>query len=312
MSQKKFVFIVNPRSAAGATRKRFETVRARFVAALGDVSVKLTERPNHATTLAREAIVAGADAVVAVGGDGTNNEVINGFFDEQGQRIHSPTAFGVVTSGTGGDFRRTFGWSTEPLDDLVRLIRFEKRRIDIGRLQCSDGKGGTVRRHFINISSLGLSGDVVNNINEGGMKMLGAKASFMMTSAATLLRYQPKRIRLSINDAPPTQADMTFVAVCNGQYFGGSMRVGPGADVSDGLFDVVTVQSGGLSFFLRHGLKIYQGTHVDVPGVDVVRATRVRAEPVGNAVTPVELDGEGPGVLPAQWDMVPAAIDLLV
>jgi YegS/Rv2252/BmrU family lipid kinase len=310
---RRYVFIVNPRSAAGATLKRFENVRDRFAAALGHIDVRLTQSPGHATTLAREAVLAGADAVVAVGGDGTNNEVINGFFGLDGKRIVSTTAFAVVTSGTGGDFRRTFSWTTEPLDDLVRLVRFEKRRIDLGRIRCSDGRGHDITRHFINISSLGLSGDVVNNINtRSSMKFLGAKAGFMMTSATTLLGYKPKHIRLTINDDKPVIGEMTFVAVCNGQYFGGGMQVGPGADVSDGHFDVVSVQGGGLGFFVRHGMKIYQGTHVSVPGVAVTRATQVRAEPVGSDVIPVELDGEGPGQLPAQWDIVPAAIDLLV
>jgi diacylglycerol kinase (ATP) len=306
-------FIVNPRSAAGATLKRFEQVRSRFAAALGNLDVRLTQSPGHATTLARDAVQDQVDVVVAVGGDGTNNEVINGFFHPDGQRIDSPTAFAVVTSGTGGDFRRSFGWSANPLDDLIRLVRFEKRRIDLGRLRCVDAKGKDISRHFINISSLGLSGDVVNNINNSSsLKFLGAKAGFMMTSATTLLGYQPKRIKLTINNDKPISGEMTFVAVCNAQYFGGGMQVGPGADVSDGLFDVVSVQGGGLGFFVRHGLKIYQGTHVAVPGVQVTRAATVLAEPLGGEAIPVELDGEGPGQLPARWDIVPAAIDLLV
>src|SRR6478609_6158314 len=94
----KFVFVVNPRSANGATLRRFERVRARFASALGDIDVRLTERPRHATELARNAVKEDAKAVVSVGGDGTNNEVINGFFDDSGKPIATETAFGVVTS----------------------------------------------------------------------------------------------------------------------------------------------------------------------------------------------------------------------
>ena len=146
--QKRFVFIVNPRSAAGATLRRFDRVRQQIVDRLtqqnGIVDVKLTERPRHATELARAALKDGAEAIIAVGGDGTNNEVVNGFFDDDGNRIAGKAAFGVMTSGTGGDFRRAFGWSTEPLDDLERLTRLQRRRIDVGRLRCTSAAGAPV------------------------------------------------------------------------------------------------------------------------------------------------------------------------
>ena len=308
----KFVFVVNPRSANGATLRRFEQARPKFRSRLGDIEVRLTERPRHATELARAAVQAGAAAVVAVGGDGTNNEVMNGFFDEQGGRIDSPTALGVVTSGTGGDFRRTFGWSAEPLDDLERLARFEKKRIDVGRLTCRSAEGGEVVRHFINISSFGMSGLVVDVVNNSS-KALGAKASFLLGSARTMATYRPQRVRMAMDDGVAVERDVTFVAVANGQYFGGGMWVAPAAKQDDGMFDCVQVVGGGLLFWVRHGLKIYSGKHVGLPECHVTRCRRVTATPaVAGEQVFIDLDGEGPGILPATWDMVPACIDLLV
>ncbi len=314
MSAKRFVFIVNPRSAAGATLRRFESHRRAFterLAALGiDLEVRLTERPQHATSLARDAVKSGALAVVAVGGDGTNNEVVNGFFDDDGSRTATHTALGVVTSGTGGDFRRTFGWSTSPKDDLERLLRMQRRRIDLGRLTCRSSQGTSVSRYFITVSSCGLSGVVVDIANRSS-KRLGAKLSFMAASVEAIVTYSPKRVRITMDDGAPVEGDIALVAVANGQYFGGGMRIAPDAIPDDGLFDGVVV-FGGKSFMARHGLKLYSGSHTRVEGVSVTRCRTVVAEAVGDEMVYIDLDGEQPGTLPARWEVVPASIDLLV
>jgi YegS/Rv2252/BmrU family lipid kinase len=311
----RFVFVVNPRSAAGATLRRFEVHRRHFTERLRergfDLEVRLTERPRHATDIARDAVRSGATAVVAVGGDGTNNEVINGFFDAQGTRLEGDTAFGVVTSGTGGDFRRAFGWTTNPDDDLERLLHLQRRRIDLGRLTCTGPDGRAVTRHFINVSSFGLSGDVVDVANHSG-KRLGAKLSFLAASVQAFLRYTPQTVRLRFDDGPTTTEDITFVALANGQFFGGGMHVAPQASPDDGFFDGVVIQGGGLSFWARHGLKLYSGGLVDVEGVRVVRCTSLHAEPVDPGPVFIDLDGEQPGTLPATWTLVPACLDLLV
>ena len=316
MTERRFVFVVNPRSAAGATLRRFEGVRERFRARLAEagatIDVKLTGGPRHATVLAREAVASGATAVVAVGGDGTNNEVINGFFDDNGERIASETAFGVVTSGTGGDFRRTFGWGTDPLDDLERLARFDKRRIDVGRLRCVDETGAPVVRMFVNISSFGLSGVVVDVVNKSS-KRLGAKLSFMVGSAKTMATYKPQRVKLTLDDGPSVEEDITLVAASNGQYFGGSMWIAPDAVVDDGRFDVVVVRGGGLGFWVKSGLKLYSGEHRQLPEVKISRCSKVAASPaVAGEKVFIDLDGEQPGVLPATWEVLPGAVDLLV
>jgi YegS/Rv2252/BmrU family lipid kinase len=293
--QKRFVFVVNPRSAAGATLRRFERVRQRFTERLakqgGVVDVKLTERPRHATELARDAVKSGADVVIAVGGDGTNNEVVNGFFDDDGARIDGKAAFAVVTSGTGGDFRRAFGWTTEPLDDLERLARMSRRRIDVGRLRCVDEGGQPVLRHFVNISSFGMSGVVVDVVNRSSKK-LGAKLSFMLGSLQTMATYQPQPVEIAIDDGPAAVSDVTLCALANGQYFGGGMWVAPGSVPDDGAFDAVIVKGVGLGFWLQHGLKVYTGKHLGLPPVSVSRCKKLVARPV-NAGEKVFIDLDG-------------------
>ncbi len=306
------VFVVNPRSANGATLRRFERVRARFAQELGDIDVKLTKRPKHATELARAAVRAGARAVISVGGDGTNNEVVNGFFDEDGKKIEGACAFGVVTSGTGGDFRRTFHWTTEPLEDLQRIKRLQTRAIDVGRLTVTTAGGGQKSHQFVNIASFGMSGEVVDVVNHSS-KALGAKLSFMLGSLRTTMSYRPQRVRLTMDDTAPWEGDITQVAVANGQFFGGGMWIAPEAKPDDGLFDCVTVRGVGLGFWLKHGLKVYAGKHMGLDVVSMTRCRRVRAEPVrADDKVLVEIDGEQAGQLPATFEVVAGALPLLV
>jgi YegS/Rv2252/BmrU family lipid kinase len=316
MSRDTFVFIVNPRSAGGATLRRFERVREAFTRALVDVDVRLTDRPHHATVLARDAVQQGVKAVIAVGGDGTNNEVVNGFFLDDGTPIPTETAFGVVTSGTGGDFRRSFGWTTEPLDDLARLVRFDTRRIDVGCAHTTHDDGKRHTRMFINIGSFGVSGHVSDIVNHSS-KALGAKASFMMGSVRGMASYVPKRVRVTTTDEHghelAREDAITVVAIANGQFFGGGMQIAPNANIADGRFDCVNVAGGGLGFFLRHGLKLYSGKHVTLPECRVDAARHVVAEPVTSSDRVlVELDGEQAGQLPATFEILPGALKLVV
>lgn len=305
------VFILNPRSAGGVTRRRFERVRARFQSVLPNMEVRLTERPLHATELAREAVRAGAAAVIAVGGDGTNNECVNGFFDEDGERIPSETAFGVVTSGTGGDFRRTFGWALDPEKDLARIERGERRRIDLGRVRFTQRDGSEGVRYFLNIGSFGMSGDVVDKVN-ASTKALGAKGSFMTATVRSLLGYKPQRVRLSVDGGDEEEHSVTTVAVANGQYFGGGMWIAPEARCDDGSFELVVIGGVSAGFWLKHGLKVYSGTHKELPEVVCRGCRSVRALPASDREVLIELDGEQSGRLPATFELLPRALDLLV
>lgn len=314
MSQGAFVFIVNPMSANGTTLRRFERVREQFareLSPLGEVQVRLTERPRHATELARRAIDEGAKAVISVGGDGTNNEIVNGFFDADGKPV-GETAFGQVTSGTGGDFRRTFAWKGEPLDDLARLRRFQIRTIDVGRATVTLDGGGTASFMYLNSGGFGVNGAVVNAVNQSS-KALGARMSFLAGAVRAFLAFKPQMVQWQVDDGPPQEAPVTLITASNGQYFGGGMHIAPDARPDDGTLDVVVVDGIALPKFLRHAPELYAGTHVKHPFVHVSPAKKLTARPMGgDERVLVELDGEQPGFLPATFEVVPQSLRLLV
>lgn len=132
-----------------------------------------------------------------------------------------------------------------------------------------------------------------------------------MATVRAMLRFKPQRARVRLDDGDPEEVTLHNVAVANGQFFGGGMRIAPEAQLDDGLFDVVTL--GPLTFgdlMLRMN-RVYKGTHLELPQVRVERARRVEAEPVepGEPIL-LDVDGETPGRLPARFDLLPAALNL--
>jgi diacylglycerol kinase (ATP) len=314
MTPKPFV-CVNPASANGRTGERWAELAAALRAALGDFDVAMTRGPREAGELVRRAIRGGVEFVVSVGGDGTHNEVVQGFFDESTPDIpiRPGVALGIVPTGTGGDFRRSLGLPREATE-AIACLGGPRRTADVGRLTYTGHDGGQRHAYFVNICSFGMSGLVDKIVNESS-KVLGGKASFLLGVGRASLQYRNQAVRLRLDDGPVLARTVNNVAVANAKYYGGGMKIAPGADFGDGLFDVVIV--GDLSAVeMAMGLKrIYDGTHVDAgnPKIEVHRARKVEAEPAtAGQVVLIDMDGEQPGRLPAAFEVLPAALQVVV
>src|SRR5262245_7931943 len=192
------VVIVNPKSANGSLGKRWPEVQKTLRREYGSFEHVLTEAPGDGSRLAREALRGGAETVVAIGGDGTIHEVVNGFFDGDAKPIKPDAALGILPFGTGGDFRKTANIPKD-LAEAARVLKTGTRRaIDVGRIEYrKTGTQGGEResRYFVNIASFGVSG-VVDEIVNTGSKMLGGKLSFFLAGARAGLRYKNKKVRL--------------------------------------------------------------------------------------------------------------------
>ncbi len=302
----KTFFVVNPYSANKTTGKRWAELQAKIARAIPDFDHAFTERPMHAAELARAAISKGFECVVAVGGDGTINEVTNGFFDG-GKVLNPKAALGVLPRGTGGDFRRSFGWDTDFDAALARIASGKNRPFDVGELEYRAHDGTTQRRYFANICSFGVSGVVDQEVNRTS-KALGGKLSFMFASTKALLKYQDRKVRFVADGNPAEEVMVTTFAVANGKYFGGGMKVAPDADVGDGEFDV-TIWSGYtlMDFALKQG-SIYSGEHVNWKGTRRLKCKSISAESASEVL--IDCDGEQPGKLPCKMTILPAAIFL--
>ena len=314
MTPKPFV-CVNPASANGRTGERWAELAAALRAVLGDFDVAMTRGPREAGELVRRAIRGGVELVVSVGGDGTHNEVVQGFFDESTPDIpiRPGVALGIVPTGTGGDFRRSLALPREATE-AIACLRGPRRTADVGRLTYTGHDGGQRQAYFINICSFGMSGLVDKIVNESS-KVLGGKMSFLLGVGRASLQYRNQPVRLRLDDGTPLARTVNNVAVANAKYYGGGMKIAPGADFGDGFFDVVVVGDLG-AVEMAAGLKrIYDGTHLDAgnPKIEVFRARKVEAEPAApGQVVLIDMDGEQPGRLPAAFEVLPGALQVVV
>lgn len=305
--------VVNPRSANGRTAREWPEIETALKAVYEDIAVAMTRRRGEATGYVRNALQKGYEEIVAVGGDGTINEAVNGFFDEEGPS--APDAvFGFVTSGTGGDFRKTFGLPSGWRSAVARLKNARTREVDVGRVACLDPSGAPVLRHFINIASFGLSGTVVDSVNRARIaKLFGGQFTFGFHSALDMLTYREREVRLRIDAEFDEIVSISTVAIANGQYFGGGMQVAPHAQTGDGLFDVVIIGSVPKGQAMAELKLLYTGEHLDRPHVRAFRARKVVAAPVAKTrgrPVPIELDGESAGRLPATFEILPRTLRL--
>ncbi len=308
MSAKPFL-IVNPKSGAGRTGRHFDQIARAVRAAIGDFECAFTKARGDGSRLAREAVRSGGKLVVAVGGDGTASEVVDGLV--LGTPRDPDALFGFIPRGTGGDLRRTLGLPQD-LEGAARALASRSAIVcDLGRVEFVSNEGVPEVRHFVNVAGFGIDGVVTQHVNRG-FKLGSGKLSFMLASARALLGWSDQRVRWRADGGPWQEQEITALTVCNGRYFGGGMQVAPDAKIDDGLFDVVVWSGLGIADFVTKRSMLYDGTHVKLPNTRVVRARTVEAEPAGDERVLLDVDGEQPGRLPARFTMIPGALRVRV
>ena len=296
--------IVNPAAAAATTGRRWQRIARALRRELGPFEHAMTEGPRHATALTRRALDDGFKRIVAVGGDGTLSEIANGFFDGRRPRARG-AVLGVIPRGTGSDFARTLGIESGLDIACARLGRATPRAIDVGYASFVDHHGRPAGRVVLNAASFGCGGAVAAAVGARA-KRLGGRLAFMLTTARTLLRYRDQTVSVRVDDGAPETLKITCCAVCNGRFFGGGMQVAPEARLDDGRLDVTVWQGFGFRDFLVKRRALYDGTHVHDPGTRTLRAARVHATSAERV--PLEIDGEAVGILPATFEIIPAAL----
>jgi YegS/Rv2252/BmrU family lipid kinase len=303
------VLVVNPHSAGGKTERRWPQLRATILENFGPFEERFTRGAGEGTELTRAALRDGAGLIVAVGGDGTVNEVVNGFFEagEADKLVAHDAAFGILPCGTGGDFVKTLGIPKDLTAAAAALRRAQPRPIDVGRLSFIDNDGQPRVRRFVNIASFGISGVVDRNINQSS-KVLGGMLSFALATLKAGATYKNATVKLSFDGGAVKEGRIYNVAVANGRYFGGGMKVAPDAALDDGWFDVVTLGDISFTELLLRGTEIYRGKHLTNPKVSVARARKVEARADDGVEVLLDVDGEQPGRLPATFELVPGAL----
>ena len=296
------VVIGNPRAGRGGVQRRWDELLERLERAGLAPTGRLTRAPGHATELARRARAEGRALVVAVGGDGTVHEVVNGLLAD-GDEAPVPV-LGVVPGGSGCDYARTFGLPADLEAAVANLAStMPPRLVDVGQVRCQ-GPDGPHRRMFVNVAEVGIGADVARRAS-GLPRCLGAGryvVSFVLTLAGHRHGHASVEAGSERYDGP-----LTNLVVAIGQYFGGGMRIAPAADPGDGDFEV-QVQFGSKLDYALAMPKVFRGTHLPHPRVLEWRGAQVHIS--SEPAIRLEADGELLGTTPATFGLLPAALRL--
>jgi YegS/Rv2252/BmrU family lipid kinase len=300
--------VVNPRAALGKARRLWPALYRDLAQSLGLFPWDWTERPLHASTLVRASLREGCNLIISVGGDGTLNEVVNGFLDESGT-LNSQATVAVIPCGSGGDFRRSVGLDGSLPNAVAAILAGKTRELDVGRLSCRSLTGEPIERLFINIASFGLSARV-NHLLRRQPSYLGGSARFFLATIQALLSHRNERVDFEVDGEPLPTLVFNTAAVANGRFFGGGMQVAPRALLDDRLLDLVILGAVGLRDFLVWGPRFYRGKHLSHPRIWYRRVSAVSA--ASPAQVWVEVDGEIIGTLPATFSLLPGALRVQV
>ncbi|TQJ47880.1 diacylglycerol kinase [Streptomyces sp. SLBN-115] len=286
---------VNPAAGRGRGAHAARPAASALRAAGYTVRTVLGVDAEDALVRARAAVADGTGALIAVGGDGLAHLALQAV---AGTR----TPLGLVAAGTGNDFTRALGLPVRDPAAAARLVAdalkgARIRDIDLGRV--GDRWFGTV-----------LASGFDSRVNDRGNRMRWpvGRARYDLAMLAELAAFRPFPYRITLDDGAVREVEATLVAVGNGSSYGGGMRICPGADLTDGLFDVTIVGDCRRRTLLRVFPKVYRGTHIDHPKVTVLRAAMVG---IGAAGVSGYADGERLGELPLTARCVPGAVRLI-
>ncbi len=306
--KEKILAIVNPCSSNGNTGKEWPAFEKMIKEAGLEFESQLTEYPGHATEIARHALKNAYEIIVSVGGDGTMNEVLNGFF-ENDQPINKNASLSVFSRGTGCDFARTMAIDNS-VEAIIEILKNKKRRyLDIGKCRFLEYSGEQVDRYFLNVSDVGIGGETTYRVNRNS-KALKGFLSFLIGTISTIAVYKNKKLHIVIDDKTFINKTLNTVVIANGKYFGGGMQIAPDAKIDDGLFDIIVLGNFSKSELIMNFPKIYKGSHIGHPKVERYRGKKIVIKSTDRVL--IELDGEQPGTLNAEYHIIPKAISVLV
>jgi diacylglycerol kinase (ATP) len=289
--------IVNPAAGGGRSLRSVDSLREWLGPRPEAARLEVTRRRGDAETLAAAAAAGGHDRVIAVGGDGTIQEVVNGLLAGP-----QPPALGIVPRGSGNDLARSLALPTDPAAAWRTAMGRVTRRLDVARARNGDGR----ERWFASAGGIGFDGQVAAAMLARRGWQAG-RAGYLLTTLSELRRYTNRRVALVI-DGRSSVHDVLLVAIANGAYYGGGMRIAPDARPDDGQLDICVVGDISRLTAVRQLPNLYRGTHVRHPRVSTDTGRTVELD--GEATTMIHLDGEPFGGLPLRVSLVAGVLEV--
>jgi diacylglycerol kinase (ATP) len=289
----KLLFIVNGQAGKGKGKKHWSQIES-YLDGLGiSYDVHFTAGPKEATEVARRAAGRPYTHVIAVGGDGTVNEVVNGLYGQ-------PAVFGVIPTGTGNDFARMLQIPRDPLLAVQTLFTGRSQKIDLMQFN---------NRLIVGTIGIGLDGAVAEEINRSHWKKRFGTSGYVISMLKQLRTFRPFTLILDVDETKVQLDRCWMVAIGNSSFYGGGMKICPNAKYDDGLLDVCIVNDFSRPEILAIFPSVFFGKHVRHPKVLYFhgKKIRVRTEPC----VYVHGDGEILGQTPGEILIHPQALNVI-
>jgi len=287
--------ILNPAAGRGRAAAVWERLRRQLEKRGESPRVHVTTARGEAGPVARAALEGGVERIFVVGGDGTFNEVLNGYFSDAAP-INPAAVLVAVAAGTGCDLVRSLD-SCQAAEGFIRM--------DVGRLSCVGAGGEAVVRYFANVASCGQSARVAEAVARMP-RWFGGSAAYLFAILKSLRSYQPPLVELTIDGGPALPQVARCIAVANGRAFGGGLTIAPQARVDNGLLDLAVLGAATPGWLLRNVHRIYRGEHEQLAHLNhtLLRSVSITS----NACVAIEADGEPAGLLPARFEILAGSV----
>jgi YegS/Rv2252/BmrU family lipid kinase len=303
----KTLFIVNPAAAQGALGEAWASLAKGLKGTIRNFDFGFTRAAGDATSMTQEALQKGYELIVAVGGDGTLNECLNGFF-KKGLPINKKACLGILPFGRGSDTARGLGIARAPEKAMRHLSGDKYEKLDVGCVTYTNQKGNPEKKYFINIANVGLVPHVVNWSHKSP-HIFGSMGAYVYGALRGALEFKTQSVSIKADDHEKLTVKLMNLVVANGIYFGAGMKIAPRAKFDDGLLDILVIKEMPLLKFLRHLPDLYTGNHIKLKNIGTLKTRKINITPTNpRQKLQVEVDGDAVGYLPATFEVLPQVL----
>ncbi len=303
----KIMAIVNPISGGGRTKKVWPDDYKLFVDNNLLIDYKYTLHPGHATELTELSLRKGYRKIMAVGGDGTVNEVINGMYINN-ELIEDESSLIILPRGSGSDFIKSINIAKTP-GEIIKMIKNGKiKYYDLGQVTYVTKANKNASRFFINVLDAGIGGETVAFM-ENRKKVLGGIWDYFFSVIRTIIRYKNKKMSLFVdNEMVFSERMINSIIFANGGTFAGGMNIAPGADPEDGRLNIIILGNLSRMEIIINLSRAYKGKHLNHPKIKVLYGSEISLDSKERVI--LDMDGEYIGKLPLKIKLLPHKLPL--
>lgn len=303
----KYFVIVNPNAGGGQAKKDWPKIQELLRIKNLDFDYSLTSHQRHAIKLSMNALKAGYRKLIAVGGDGTINEIVNGIMESSIAK--TDIRLGVIMIGTGNDWGRMFNIPNDYEKAIDLIIKEHYFSQDVGKVEyyLQDQKQS---RYFINTAGLGFDAMVVEHANKAKDMGKSSKFSYILTLLKTLMKYKKLDVNIQLSGRPLQGSQLFTMSIGIGKYSGGGMMQVPDALPDDGFFDIMIVNQIRKGKIIRKIKKLYDGNIGKIKEVQLLRTDQIEVQ--SQDLLLLQVDGESLGHAPFLFQVAQEQLNVIV